>query len=414
MKLSCIGYRVVCPSEQLLLRELKAGGVNVTGIVCRDGALYFSVSAYQRRQTERILERQQAQFTVTGQGAAVRALAAAGKRPGLWAGAVIFAAALIMVQNYVVNIEVLSDDPEIRQRVTEVLCDCGVESWTYIPSIERAKTERKLRQTVDGISWAGITLADCTVIVDVLEDIPQPKRTDDHCPTNLVAKHDAVIDKLEILNGTAVKTVGSGVVAGEVLVSGIVPVEHSTRDKDGRPVTETTEKYVRSIGAVYGRFSVSESFTQPLTETELVYSPKTENKYSIQLFSTEIPLYAPLPAGMVSRSDKTSFPDLWGVKVPVGIVKHSCTPYSFRTVMYTAEQAEAQARADKERYERNFLDSYEMLGQQERVTVNADSVTLTVTYDLYGDVCEERAFYIPEMMNDHTDEKKPAEEAENE
>lgn len=397
MKLTYIEYRAVCPNEQQLFRELRDCGINAQGIVMRGGEVFFSAAFTRRKQVEAILTELNSDWSVCGRGMFVRFAEAAGRRYGLMAGAVLCGAALIMSQNYVVNIEVLTDDPDISKRVTEVLSDCGVRAGTYIPSIERVKVERRLRQTVDEISWAGITLADSTVIVDVLENIPEPKRADDHCPSHLVAKYDAVIDKLDILNGTAKETAGSGVVAGEILVSGVVPVEHVTRDKEGRPVTETTEKYVRSIGSVYGSFTITESFTQPLSDTKLIYEPRTKKLYSFQLFSAEIPLYASQPKGMISRSEKVS---LISDELPVGIKTTTCTPYGFRTVIYTREQAGQAVRLKEKRYVRNFLDSYKILSRCEKVTESADSVTLTVTYDLYGIISEEKPFYILPKISD--------------
>lgn len=394
MKPWYIGFEVVCPSEQLLFRELQRCGTDVIGISRSGGVLRFSVVFTQRRRVEGILDRLKAEHTVCSRGALVRTLDSVKHRLGLAVGSAVCLAALITVQNFVINIEVLSDDPEIQKRVAEVLHDCGVEPGAYIPDIERAKTERQLRQTVEGISWAGITLTDCTVIVDVLDDIPEPKRADDHYPTDLVAKYDAVVDKLEILNGAVVEPVGSGVVAGEVLVSGRVPVERTTRDDEGRPVIERSEKYVRSIGSVYGSFTLTESFTQPLSETKLVYSPKREKRYSLQLFSTEIPLYLSDPDGMVSIDEKLLPLKILGEKAPVGLKTCTYTPYSFQTVRYTPEQAEKLARDHAKKYERNFLDSYEIRGRSEKLEKTADGATLTVTYELYGVISEERAFYI--------------------
>ncbi|MBQ1538764.1 MAG: sporulation protein YqfD [Ruminococcus sp.] len=391
MKLTYIRYRAVCPSEQLLFRRLRENGINAEGIVTRGGEVFFSAAFTQKKLIVKTLRGLNCEWSECGQGMIVRLARRLGRRWGLIAGAVVCGIVLISSQYYVINIEVLTDDPEISERVNEVLGECGISAGTYIPSIERVKAERTLRQKVEEISWAGITLADSTVIVDVLENIPEPKRADDHCPSNLTAKYDAVIDKLDILNGTAVKTSGSGVVAGEILVSGIVPVEHITRDKEGRPVTEMTEKYVRSIGNVYGSFSITESFTQPLSDTKLVYLPKEVRRYSLRLFSAEIPLTGRQPKGMLSRTEKLR---LISDELPVGIRSYTFTPYSFSTVIYNRKQAEQAARDMEKRYVRNFLDSYEVRGRRERITETADGVTLTVTYDLYGVISEEKPFYI--------------------
>lgn len=418
MKAFYITYFVSEPnfSEQTLVNLLCREHINARGIVRRDGGLTFSVSVTERRRADKILARLKAESNIADCGAGVKFFSRLRKRTGLFAGAAVCAAALIAVQMFVVNIEVLTDDPDLQKQITEVLEQNGVRAGSYIPAIERSKVERKLRQSVEEISWAGITLTDSTVIVDIVENIPHNDFADDRLPTNLVAQHDAVIDKLEILNGCAVKTVGSGVVAGEILVSGEVPVERVTRDKEGRPQTEKSEKYVRSIGEVWGTFTLTETFTRPLSETQIVYSPKETTRAKLKIFSAKLPLYPNNhgSGGLVSRSEKVISPKLFGDSLPVGLVRETLTPYSFETVLYSPEQAAAQTKAAAERYERNFLDKYEIRDRREKLSMTDSGAALTVTYELYGVISREEAFeFDGELTKRLAREKDPDSSSEN-
>lgn len=381
-------------SDQKLLSRLSQEHITAQGIVRQGNELTLSVSIFDRHQTEKIFGEFKAESSIAAKGAGVKFFGRLKERAGLFIGAAVCTAALIAVQMFVVNIEVLTDNETLRKQITEALEQNGVKPGAYIPKIERSKVERKVRQSVEGISWAGITLADSTVIVDIVEDIPQPDFTDDRLPTNLVAEHDAVIDKFEVLNGCAVETVGSGVVAGEVLVSGEVPVERVTRDKEGRPQTERSEKYVRSIGRVWGTFTVSETFTQSLSETQIVYSPKKYTRRKLKIFSARLPLYfeSSEDEGLVSRSEKVSVPELFGEPLPVGIVRETLTPYGFETTLCTPEQAAARVKAAAKRYERNFLDKYEIRSRTEKLSQTDSGAALTVTYELYGVISREETF----------------------
>ena len=73
------------------------------------------------------------------------------------------------LSNVVVRFDILSDDENIRKGVMSVLKEEGVETGTYIPSIDLIVTERALKQKVEGISWAGITRKGDTLIIDVIE-----------------------------------------------------------------------------------------------------------------------------------------------------------------------------------------------------------------------------------------------------
>ena len=71
----------------------------------------------------------------------------------------------------------------------------GVETGTYIPSIDLIVTERALKQKVEGISWAGITRKGDTLISTLLKTEGDTKRESNRYPSNLVACENGVIEK---------------------------------------------------------------------------------------------------------------------------------------------------------------------------------------------------------------------------
>jgi similar to stage IV sporulation protein len=324
---------------------------------------------------------------------AYRLLKRVAGRSGLIAGAVMCAVFMLIIRNFVVAIDILSDDTQIQKDIMNVLSDNKIGTGTYIPSIKCVKIERELKQKVSGISWAGISLTDSTLIIDVIENIPQPEKFSGRMPSNLVATHDAVVEDIELYNGRVVKTIGSGVVKGDVLVSGIV-YRDRTKVEDGLLVTEKTEKYVRSIGKIYGTYTDTQTFEQPYSDTKLVVSDNTITKRYLSIFDTQIPLSIGSVNGLYTEDETYSSLKIFGNETPVGISTKKYTEYSFENAVYTKEQAKKQAEEKCTTYEENFLDDCEIKSKNVEVTYEKDKVVLAVTYELYGVISEESKFFI--------------------
>lgn len=393
MKFTSVAYSVECPAPQKLFAMIKSERIEARGISQKEDKTLLSVSVFQKRRFERICRELGAEYAVLSEGKALGLMRSAFSRIGLIAGAAICAVGMAVMQNYVVSIEVLTDDEDIRRDVTSLLNDCGIRSLTYIPSIDCVNAERALKQKVDGISWAGITLTDSTVIVDVIENIPEPQKHYERMPSNLIATHDAVIEDVELYNGRLVKTVGSGVLRGETLVSGTV-IKEETTVKEGELVTEQSEKYVRSVGKVFGTYTDVQVFEQPLSDTKIVKSGKTVSKKYLSLFDTEIPLFFKPVKGFYTEEETYSPLEVLGEETPVGLRSVTYEKYSFENVIYTREQAEKLADQARQNYEINFLSDCEIRLRKTDFKLEDDKVILTVTYEIYGQISEESQFFI--------------------
>ena len=418
-----IFYKLENSSSQRLFRELERAEIEVYGVVSASGTnkfvptnkfmptnkfvptkefvpmLRLSVSGRSAKRFEELLAELGIPYERTGEGAFCRLPRIVKKRAGLLVGAAVCAAAILAARSFVINIEVLTDSEEIRAGVMNVLAENGVGTGSYIPDIKYAELERSLKQRVEGISWAGISKTDSTLIIDVINNIPRPEQRRERLPSDIVAKHSGTVEKIELYDGLLKLAPGSGAVRGEVIISGRIP-QTKTVLRDGKPVTEYGEKYVRSIGRAYGTYSDVQTFEQPYSETSLVMNGCRDDRSYLRLFDAELPLFIGDGGGLYRESASYSPLVIFGRELPVGLKKVGREGFSFRTVNYTREQAKRRAERLMDNYERGFLSGERILSRETAVDYGAERVVLTVKYEIYGVMGEERQFFVKKGKTD--------------
>lgn len=388
-----VTYTVAASAPQKLYTQIKLKKLTVCNICEKENHIDMTVSFTDKRRFEKICSELNCDYEETGRGGVCRLWTSMKKRMGLLVAGILFAVFLFVIRNFTVSIEVLTDDEVIRQRVLTVLYDNGVKAGTYIPDINCVEIERALKQEVEGISWAGISLTDSTIIVDVIETIPTPEKHSERMPSNLIASHSGVIEEVELYNGELVKTINSGVIKGEVIVSGTIKKERMVVEDD-KLVPEEYEKYVRSIGKIYGTYYETITFEQPLKETCIINGEDTKQQKYISVFSCDIPLFFKKVSGYYSENEDYSPLKIFGLDTPVGIKTRSYTEYGFETKVYTKKQAKKLADEKRKLYEKNFLGECEIKKRDKNVKFKDGKAILTVKYEIYGLMSEESQFFI--------------------
>ena len=314
-------------------------------------------------------------------------------RGGLVIGTAAVMLSCVYLSNVVVRFDILSDDESIRKGVMSVLKAEGIETGTYIPSIDLIVTERALKQKVEGISWAGITRKGNTLIIDVIETEGDAKRESNRYPSNLVACENGVIEKVEVFDGQLKIPVGSGVTKGDIVVGGEIVTSKSSW-VDGKENIETKTSYARSKGRILGTFERTVTFTQPFEDTAETMTGKNDTKRFFTVFDADIPLFISKPEGYWKNQQSYTPLSLFGLEMPFGITTCDLEEYKFSQTTLTEQQALDAVHHKAFLYEENFLSDYEIKGRQAEDKVTENGVSTTVTYTLYGELCREVEFFI--------------------
>ena len=82
----------------------------------------------------------------------------------------------------------------------------------------------------------------------------------------------------------------------------------------------------------------------------------------------------------------------------MGYTEIDLREFDIRSQVLDKDEALSRAEKSAYRYEQNFLTPYEIRNRTAESDFTEDGVRLTVTYELYGDLCKESDFFIPKYI----------------
>ncbi|MBO5559759.1 sporulation protein YqfD [Ruminococcus sp.] len=415
MTLGSIEYVITGDSFAKLFRMLTREGLVYSDMKQLSGEIRICVSLEYCLRFERCCKAAGYQPKRAGVRGILRFYKKLTEHPGIILGTILSALLIGYYSNVILRIDIDTADTALRDRITDVLKEDGFTAGAYIPELDLVLEERSLKQKIDEAAWIGISRTGAGISVDVIEAVEAEKGFNVGMPCHLVACEDGVIEEVELLDGQLMKCIGSGVTKGDIVVSGKIVSENSEWSADGEHVTRKT-RYVRSIGKVRGSFTRTVEFEQPF-DTEVKALTGTEKKmHFINIFSAQIPMFAKVPDGWYETEyEKQDFPEIGGFRLPFGHTEICLREFDMRSQLLDEEEAFALAEKSAYRYEQNFLKNYELKNKNCRKEVNKDSVRLTVTYELYGEICKESDFFIPAYIlpTDENSQEKNVQDSEN-
>lgn len=393
MTFGYVRYEVIGDSYTRFYKEIFNNNLPCTDVKESKGILYFKISVEYSKEIEQLCEQLGLEFSITKKKGLFTKVKKILMHKGMIVGGGIVAAVCIILSNFVFRFNILCDDNDIKQAILAVLKENGVEAGSYIPDLNLVFLERELKQKVEEISWAGISVSGSTLTIDIVENVPQPEGRKIRMPCDLIAKYDAVIDQIEVFDGQLNTTIGSAVVKGDVLVSGTVINENITYE-NGKEIKETDTKYVRSLANIYGTFEQKVVIEQPFVDKKEIISDETITKKYLKIFDMSIPLFFSMPDGnYISKSQYTGM-SIGDTEIPLGINTVSLNKYSFEKYEYTQKEAIELAKEKLYKYEKNNFSDYEIKDVNVTEESTEDGVVLTAVYTLYGEISKESEFFI--------------------
>lgn len=183
-------------------------------------------------------------------------------RTGLFAGAVFGITLCIFLSNFIWSVKISGTEEISNTYLESLLSDNGISVGVWKNNLDVDQIERNIQRKCGDVRWMSINITGSLVTVEVKETYKKPKLDTSKSPCNVKAVKDGVITRIQAYNGKPVVTKGSGVVNGQVLVSGL----DETKQGDMR--------YLRANAKVFADITEQRTLSIP---KKITYSTATDN-----------------------------------------------------------------------------------------------------------------------------------------
>lgn len=294
-------------------------------------------------------------------------------RTGLAVGAVLFLVIGFVLSGFVWNIDIKSASDINYAELRTNLAELGLYEGARISSIDVTKLEQSLTLKSDNIAWVSVNITGSLVTVEVSPKIEKPKQEVSNQPSNIVAKSDGVITRLEVKDGVAQVKSGEAVVKGQMLVNGILEYEiggYKIKHSDARIFAQTQKQI---------------SVTVPLNEKLTVKTDEVTEKKMMRIlwFSSPITLCG-TPPGECASKTKREHISIFDSFIPIEITTETWNGYTDKTIKHSEAEAKKIAKERLRLKEAFVLSDVENYKASYRSTVKNGKLTLVGTY-----ICEE-------------------------
>ena len=298
------------------------------------------------------------------------------RRTGLWIGAGLLVAGLLVMSRFVWRVEVQGTERLEPEVITAALAEYGVRSGALASGIDARTVERQMQIRFEEIAWITVNVEGSRVTAIIEETVPPPAVVEDGIPTNLIAAETGFITKVEVQNGNPVVKPGDSVQAGDLLVSGIMD----------NKVGESRTAHAR--GQVYAQVRAKLEIFTPYEQSDYVLRGIARRRY-LRIFGVEVPLQIKgIPDGPYRVEHTAKEPQgLWSL-LPVTL-REDCY-LLMREVKKTVTPQEAMRQAEKALAlrEQDWAEA-KIISREAVGTESPEGYTLTVEYLLEKQIAVE-------------------------
>ena len=256
------------------------------------------------------------------------------QRTGLWAGAALLAVGLLVMGQFVWRVEIRGTEQLDPAVITAALAEYGVHPGVLAGKIDARTVERRMQIRFAEIAWITVNVEGSRVTAILEEAVPPPAVVEDGIPTNLIAGETGFITRVEVQNGNAVVKPGDSVLAGDLLVSGIMD------NKMGE------SRLAHARGRVYAQVRERLEIFVPYEQRDYLLAGVARRRY-LTVFGVEIPLQGRgAPEGPYRLEQVVTQPEGLFSLLPVTL-REECY-LQLREVTKTVSLQEAMRQAEKE------------------------------------------------------------------
>lgn len=180
---------------------------------------------------------------------------------------------------HIMGITVFGNEKISTETILQYLARSNVITGKSSRNLVPAHIRNQMMRDLDELAWIGININGSRVYVEVVERLTPEDRVEKETPCHLVASKDGIITSIQAKDGKTLVSSGSGVLRGDVLVSGIID----------NPVSGY--RLVHAYGEVLAQTIYETEKSYPLRYTHHEYTGNTKKRHSLRMLGKEVPLY---------------------------------------------------------------------------------------------------------------------------
>ena len=283
---------------------------------------------------------------------------------------------LIVISNFIWNIEIREENNQEIEGIYQDLIDAGLNTGMAKHKIDTKEIINKVRLKRDDIAWMGIELKGTNAIVSIVKAEEKPEIIDEQEYCSIISDKVGIITKINAQNGTANVKVGDTVTVGTPLINGWLEGKY------------TGIRYVHAKGEIQAKVWYTKNKFIPYNTTEKRETGNIQNNYSIKINNFEINLKKGLPKFKIYDTIETEkkisvFSDFY---LPISVKRTTYKELIEEEKTYSIDEAkklgieELQAELDKE------LEEKEIVGKNINTYEKENGLEVYVTYEVLENI----------------------------
>lgn len=143
-------------------------------------------------------------------------------RVGLVIGLAVFVLVIQVMSMFIWSVDITGAERLGETQVKSALEKEGLFVGAFKPLLDFSAVSRNVELDLEDIGWMAINVTGSYASVEIKEKSERPEVADTSVPANVKAGADGVIIRMDVREGEAYLKVGSGVVKGQLVVSGVM------------------------------------------------------------------------------------------------------------------------------------------------------------------------------------------------
>lgn len=313
------------------------------------------------------------------------------RRWGIPAGAILALGILFFCSTRLWDIELAGGSRHTLDQFTALFAEYQVEAGMPLDEIVCGDLEEAVRNAYPDILWVSIQKSGCILKVQVRENERWSGETEadsgvtSASATDLVAETDGVIEQIVTRQGTPLVAAGDAVTAGQVLVSGLVPMEDDAGE-------ETGSLFVHADADITAVTVEEFHWEREVTGETVAFGAPTAFAFSLSVGTQRVTLSLEEEAAQVMLGSWCS-PKLFScLPLPVSCEVRVGSSLIYTRRFLTEAEIEALCQAEWEEYTENLQEKDVQIQEKDvKVTVGNLWLRMDGTVTLLGPIGEEKA-----------------------